>query len=378
MITVEKSTDVHATLQKVFHESNTGKKQYCYVSNAQGKEWLFAADNVCSVKLGLNIYEPQSQKGKMIKFILPYCKPIFSKKPIFGIKKVYANIDKNLEEILMQLFSCKHIYCSFFLGTPSVHQKIVIQVDDGRRILGYAKLSDNDDVKKSFEKEYQFLLWIREKGINCVPEPLLCNIEETGIFIQTSQKDTNSYSDPEINKTLVNFLLEMRDKTTSRIAFEDTDYYKLIQNYTGILEYYPGKKKQLKQQIESVLAEYSGKEVKFSAYHGDFTPWNTFYNPDKSLHVFDFEYAAKTYPPMLDLYHWFVSDCIFRLHMQADEIFKAFKSSHLQEYDNHAVANMKKYLISQIIFYLYRENDYPTGDVLRNLNIWGQLIDYFQ
>lgn len=378
MLTKERYVDVHTTLHKVFHESNTGKHRYCYVYNAKGKEWIFDADSVNSIRLGLNIYEPQSQKGRLIKRFLPYLQPLLNRKAILGIKKIYADIDGKFAESLKRLFCCNHIHCSFFLGTPSVHQKIVIQVDDGRRILGYAKLSDNDDVKKSFENEYQFLLWIREKGINCVPEPLLCNIEETGIFIQTSQKDSKSYSDSDINKTLFDFLVEMRNKTATRIAFEKTDYYKLICDYSGILQYYPGNKNQLKQAIDSVLEEYIGKEVLFSAYHGDFTPWNTFYNSDKSLHVFDFEYAAKTYPPMLDLYHWFVSDCIFRLHMNADEIFKTYRTSDIPKYDKQADENMKQYLISQIIFYLYRENNYPAGDVLRNMYTWGQLIDYFQ
>lgn len=377
MLIVEKSADIHATLHKILDESNAGEHQYCYISNAQGKEWLFAADNVNSVRLGLNIYEPQSQKGKLIKLFLPYFQPILNKKAILRIKKVRANIDINFEERLKRLFKCNHIHCSFFLGTPSVHQKIVIQVDDGNQILGYVKVSDNDEVKKSFEKEYQFLIWIREKGINNVPKPLLCDTEGTGIFVQTSQKDQRAYSNHEINKTLVGFLREMCDKTVTRIAFEDTDYYRLFQNYKGILEFYPGNRNQLEQLIESVLEKYRGKEVMFSAYHGDFTPWNTFYNPDKSLHVFDFEYAAKTYPPMLDLYHWFVSDCIFRLHMNTDEIYKAFKTSSIQEYDKNAATNMKQYLISQIVFYLYREDNHPTGDVLRNMNIWGQLIDYF-
>ena len=377
MLTVKKSTDIHTTLHKIFDESNAGEHQYCYISNAQGKEWLFAADSINSVRLGLNIYEPQSQKGKLIKYFLPYFQPLLNKKALFGIKKVHANIDENLEERLKRLFNCSHIHCSFFLGTPSVHQKIVMQVDDGAKILGYAKVSDNNEVRESFEKEYQFLIWIREKGINNVPKPLLCDTEGTGIFIQTSQKEPRAYSNPEINKTLIEFLREMRDKTITQIAFENTDYYRLFQNYSDILKHYPGNKSQLEQLIESVLEEYRGKEVMFSAYHGDFTPWNTFYNPDKSLHVFDFEYAAKTYPPMLDLYHWFVSDCIFRLHMDADEIYKAFKASSIQEYDKNAVANMKQYLISQIVFYLYREDNHPTGDVLRNMNIWGQLIDYF-
>jgi thiamine kinase-like enzyme len=221
------------------------------------------------------------------------------------------------------------------------------------------------------------LNWIRSKGINNVPIPLLCEIEETGIFIQTSQKDTRAFSKVDINDTLVNFLREMHDKTKICVLFENTDYYKLLQGYSNVLTYYPEDNTRLAQQIESILGDYEGKVVEFSAYHGDFTPWNTFYNPDGSFHVFDFEYAVKTYPPMLDMYHWYVSDCIYRLHLDAEEIYQKYKKCNLHKYDNKADENMKLYLASQIIFYLRRENGDLKGDVLKNMVTWGKLLEYF-
>jgi thiamine kinase-like enzyme len=169
----------------------------------------------------------------------------------------------------------------------------------------------------------------------------------------------------------------MRNKTITKIPFENTDYYKLLHGYSEVLSNYPGNKDRLSQQIESVLEKYREKDVMFSAYHGDFTPWNTFYNSDKTLHVFDFEYAVKTYPPMLDLYHWFVSDCIFRLHLSADEIYKEFRKHITNKYDKNADRNMKLYLIAQIVFYLYRDGNNLAGDVLENMKIWDRLLDYF-
>ena len=66
---------------------------------------------------------------------------------------------------------------------------------------------------------------------------------------------------------------------------------------------------------------------------------------------------------LVKIYKWLVrANCISLLI----QFLKPLRHKAFSDYINFA-----------IIFYLYREDNYLTGDVLKNMKIWGQLIDYF-
>ena len=74
--------------------------------------------------------------------------------------------------------------------------------------------------------------------------------------------------------------------------------------------------------IETV-EEYLRQVCTFSVYHGDFTPWNMFEEDDK-IFVFDFEYGKFSYPPYLDLLHYFTQSSIFEKKKSVNKIMRDF------------------------------------------------------
>jgi hypothetical protein len=120
---------------------------------------------------------------------------------------------------------------------------------------------------------------------------------------------------------------------------------------------------------------YKDKSVVFSAYHGDFTPWNMFFERGQ-LFVFDFEYAQMTYPPYLDWFHFFTQCCIFEKHLTTNEIYNAYQirkqevSGYLINPDFYYLC----YLLGILSLYLDRDKENPGKDVKHNLEIWISLI----
>lgn len=372
------SFNIQNTLNKIISIDENGKK-YCLVKNTMNKEWYFDIECKKSAILGLELYEPQTKSGKLFKKFFPYIRniPLIKHFSSYDYKKII--IDDLFLETISHVFKKNKniIHCNFFLGTPSVHQKIVVQIDDGEDILGYVKISDNKDIYKLFEKEFYYLKWLKSKGIAHVPDSLYCSFSNYGIFIQNSQKQKGHYTDITINNVLFAFLNELYDKTKVSILFDDSDYYKLIVSINDKINLYPCNKEKLIFVVNNLCKKLIGKQVIYSAYHGDFTPWNTFYNNKNQFYVFDFEYALKTCPPYMDLFHWFLSDCIHIKHYNIMQIIDAFNTSKIKNY----VANYKQvfvmYLLAQISLYLKRETNQLSSNVLENMKIWSDLLYHY-
>ena len=373
--------EMYNVLEYALHEdSSLEKDHYCYIKNSDNKEWLLNDKNKSTIKLGLNIYEPQSKNGKLLKIFLPIVFELVEKYSLLGIKRKYYEITEKFSTLIADYFNIEssEIHCNFFLGTPSIHQKIVVQVDDGKSVLGYIKLSNNEQVKESFKREYSQLNWLHSKGIDRVPQALYCdNTNETGIFIQSSQKTKGSYNSSKLDKSVFSFIENFNNKTKETVNIEDTDFYKLISISKGELTLYPGNKNKLIDIINFVKRKNKGQLVNWCAYHGDFTPWNTFRNENGDLYAFDFEYSLKSCPPYMDLYHWFVSDSIYRLHLDSKQIIKAFDKSIIKKYIKNPEKIFVYYLLTNICFYLKREKNNLSGINLVNMKLWDELLIYY-
>ena len=109
--------------------------------------------------------------------------------------------------------------------------------------------------------------------------------------------------------------------------------------------------------------------MEWSAYHGDFTPWNTFVD-DGQLFVFDWEYAQRSCPPLLDKYHWFTQTWIFEKHYGAEKILE---ESHKKLANSNNFSYLC-YLIVTIATYVGREEKPENVKNITLLDTWTGLI----
>lgn len=287
-----------------------------------------------------------------------------------------CHLNDNLRLVLEKTFNTKDIEFSVFCGTPSVHQKITMQISKGSHILGYCKISDNDDIASLFDKEAQLLKDMHTKGNANIPECLFCGNLPDGytLFVQSTSKTLDSKVVHEWGDIHTRFLTDMRNATIQKLRFENSDYFHTIEALREHIEWLPAMvdKSVVERTISDIYNCWQGKEVTFSAYHADFTPWNMFVEKGE-LFVFDWEYAKMTYPPMLDRYHFFTQTALFERHWTSQDIIR-YIGSNEGKWIN--ADNYKAYLIEIIARFTLREQGNVNGDIAMSMKLWSELLSF--
>lgn len=90
-------------------------------------------------------------------------------------------------------------------------------------------------------------------------------------------------------------------------------------------------------------------------FHGDFTPWNMICELDQ-LKVFDFEYAQKFYPPLLDAYHFCLQTELFvNANFDPAKAYENIKKRLIEyKFPYKFEIGMIMYLLHIIYFYTVR------------------------
>jgi hypothetical protein len=366
-------TDTSHLLKHIV-KNNSGRLYYT-ISNADGKTWIIPDKNT---QTALSLYQASSWKGKLLKLLFPYLKGLKTVRKQLAIKVNRYELRSELSDLLTDVFHSEAIELAFFLGTPSVHQKIIMQISRGKTILGYCKVSDREEVKQLFYHEQTILKTLKAKGIKQIPECLYCGAltDNINLFIMSTVKTNQSKMIHQWKSQHWDFLTELKQKTEQILPFEQTDYFHTIDTLTQNLSCFSLPERNIiHSAIDKVMGYYSGKTVAFSACHDDFTPWNMLFERGQ-LFVFDLEYAKLTYPPYLDRFHFFTQCCIFEQHLDADEIYKAYlsqKQTISKRIENPDFSYLC-YLVNILSLYLKKDSgNFHTG-VRENIQIWCSLI----
>lgn len=343
--------------------------------NADGKCWIMPAHNM---DVAMNLYQPSSLKGKLMQRAFPYLHHWKFVRNLLHLKMEYYILNEKLYETFSDIFHCNNLEFSIFCGTPSVHQKITMQLSSGKRILGYCKLTEILEIKNIFHYEERVLHYLHQKGVSNIPKCVYCgtlmgNIE---LFVQTSVKSNHSTIEYKWGQRQEEFIKNLYEKTRQNLFFEQTDFYNDLRFLNEhLLDLEEWNREAVDTGIRKVMNTYEGKEVNFSVYHADFTPWNMFVEKGR-LFVFDFEYAKRTYPAYLDYFHFFMQTSIFEKHWGVMEIWSEFERNIPMLMQNFVDVRLAflSYLLAILAQYVRRENGNFTGDVLRNMKIWMALI----
>lgn len=356
-------------------ESNKGG-QFINFSNNDKKTWLIPKKNT---KTALSIYQPSSLKGKLLKRFLPFTKnnKLVQKKLNISVKNY--RLQSGLMDLLKSVFKTDNIEFAIFCGTPSKHQKITIQLFKKNNILGYCKISNNIAVKKLFVHEEKILNRLNELGIKQIPNSLFNGVlnDNLFVFIQNTIKTTSSKVVHQWQETHWQFLTKLHVQTKQSLLFEETEFYNalmLLKQNTNCLKNVNAQP--INKAITKVTEHFKNKQVCFSAYHADFTPWNMF-KENGELFVFDFEYAKMTYPPYLDWFHFFTQSAIFENQLDASKIYDFYcvKRNKINKYINPPDFYYLCYLLDIVGLYVERDKDNTSTESEKPLSIWLNLIE---
>ena len=334
----------------------SGCRRFVSFQNRDGKRWLVPLRHM---KTGLELYEPSSVQGKMLKKLLWMVSAagLGTRLGLTGFCDV--ELTGGLKDLLDSMYQGYEV--SIFGGTPSADQKTTIQIFRGTEILGYCKLGTSSRVRGLFSHEMKILKLLEHCRVDHVPrcrgvfglDPV------TSALIQTTEKRTGARTEHRFGPRQKVFLDALFEKTKRDVAFEETDYHRsllCLEENIGFLK--AEHRDRVAQAVEKVLARYRGKRVLWGVCHRGFTPWNTCV-ADGRLFAFDFEYALRYAPPEMDRWHFFVQTLRYEKKRSGEEIAAAFCREFPGREDS-----FRQYLLDNISLYLLRgsREDRETAD----------------
>lgn len=351
-------------MQKIFE--NKGDIIFYRISNADGKVWLMPKQHLATA---MCLYQPSGWKGKLFKKWFPVLHKLAFARKALHISQEYISLYPKLRTLLCSLFF-DDVEFAAFLGTPCVHQKVTIQIFHGKKILGYCKVSQNKDIAALFAHEDAILAELKVKGIPTI----LSRGEYDGFhfMIQTTEKTLYSKPHHSWGELEGNFLKQLQANNSRTLPFEETDFYNdLVYLREHLQEFNITQRDTIASALTAAFTEYANRNVCFSPYHADFTPWNMFVE-DGKLFVFDWEYARLTYPAGLDRYHFFTQVAYFEHHATAADIIDYCETTKAAWIDRSQYRN---YLLSIISIYLQRENGKPEN-FSTQLSFWCEILSW--
>lgn len=341
------------------------------IENKDGKVWLMP---VRRLRTAMHLYQPSGRNGKLLKRWFPLLHRLPLLKQKLHIETTRCSLAEDLYDKLCKLFNRDRLEFAVFCGTPCVHQKLTIQLSSGDNILGYCKVSDSKEVAELFSRESNILGKLYKAGVHNVPKIMYVGEWRNGVhlLVQTTRKTDRSQVIHDWGHLHDGFLRDMAVKTKQRLVFEETDYYKILNELSMHLDWLPSDegRELVRGVLEKVLNKNKHKMVEYGAYHADFTPWNTFVEQGE-LFVFDWEYAQMTYPPMLDRYHFFTQTAMFEKHWYSDEIMAYVESAEGDWIDK---TEYQFYLLDIIARFTLRERGHFSGDVAHSINVWTETL----
>lgn len=356
-------------LDEILVEDESAPTFYC-LTNADGKCWVMPAKGM---RTAMHLYQPSGAKGKLLKTLFPLLHPLPHVRRILHTRPIHYRLTAKLQALVDELFGRGAAF-ALFGGTPCVHQKATLQLSRDGRILGYLKLCNHPGVFQLFDHEQQILTELQQKNVTGIPRCLGCGALEDGLwyFAQSTEKTGQSRVLHDWTPLHTEFIRQLAEKSAITMPFEGTAFCEALSQLQMHLHWLPEQGRQMvTQALNEVMDFYRGKEVTFSAYHGDFTPWNMFVEQNK-LFVFDWEYAQQSYPPGLDYYHYMTQSAIFERHADTEAIWQMMQPKLTEQQENRVL--YMGYLLDILGRFTLREQGQAEGDELRCMQIWIELL----
>lgn len=347
-----------------------GNKFFSF-ANADGKRWIMPVRNM---QTAMNLYQPSGPKGKLVKVGLPllYWNPATLR--VLHAERLHLSLTDEMRKLLEKNFGVKNPEFAIFCGTPSARQKITIQISHNKQILGYCKITQSPEIFELFKQEYKTLKALSAKSIPHIPTSLFCDaFANVFVFIQSTQKTNKSQVVHTWTDKHTVYLELLYQRTKTKLKFENTDFYLELQYLESVLEQQTHEARDIYQRAILILKMYYSKISEYSFFHGDFTPWNMFFEKG-NLCVFDFEYAQMSFPPYLDKIHYILQVWIIEQKLNAEQIFTHLEILRL--HNKIETIQLIAYLTHILAFYtkLYNGKFDPTDN---GYIIWSTLLNKY-
>lgn len=410
-----------AFLGQIFEDcpkSNHEVETFAILPSIKNPRWIVPLKNKELFISSLALYQPSLVRAKFLK-----------KMAILAAKAGLSNLTirnrvyfQRSDDSIKKIFNRKALEYAIFTGTEGCHQKVTVQVmDEEGSILGYIKVSDNEDIDRLLKNEAEILGDLLKLEIKNGLFPKVIyqgHINDVNILILDTLKSVHSKFSSNLSDAHIDFLSEIFQKTSREMKYSESrfaielrmrlqdlatvgsdnktkEFKRLGEPKAETLKEYEIARVEnerleirrlgdLYQKVVNYIEDEIGNKIlPFGMCHRDFTPWNTFFH-NRQLYVFDWEYAKREYPPMLDVFHFIVQDGILVRKLKPEGLIK--KVIKIQglierylasiEVTKHLIPSLFLcYLLDISLLYIEREKGMVEGKTLIMLKTWSNIID---
>jgi hypothetical protein len=366
------------------HIAGSGN-DYGLIPNKTNPQWIIPLTDSTLITSSLALYQPSLKKAKALKGLMIFLARLGLAGVLIRDRLYFQRNDEGIKKI----FGSGDLTYAIFTGTEGSHRKVTVQVMDREgTILGYIKVAGDGDIDKLLDNEAEILGDLSrleiEKGL--FPKVLhKGKVKGTSILVLDTLKSTESTFSSVLNAAHVAFLSEVFLKTSEIKVFGESGFAKGLRSRKEAsdgmlpLEW----EKRCARVIDYLEKTIGGRKMLFGLCHRDFTPWNTFFHEGR-LYVFDWEYARKDYPPLLDVFHFIVQDGILVRHLKPEELMRrvikdkkwvSMYSSLVGIKESLVMPLLICYLLDISLLYIEREEGKLEAETLKTLETWGGMMD---
>ena len=277
----------------------SGERYAIVAARSNPRWWLLPLSNRRAASAGLDMLQPVTLSARLAKSWTQLMAR-FGSQSLVGTKRI--NLEGRPD--IGTDFGGEADSFAYFTGTSGPHRKTAIQIMNcGGHILGYAKLSRGEPVRKFIDSEAKFLERIAGLGLasTITPEVLVKRSSDSYSFLVTdAAQEKRSQAAMPFGEKHLSFLRELHSATSHEGAQGLlAGLKKDVASIKGSLG--PDWSQRFKHALS--LLDPKAPQMLVSLAHGDFTPWNCF-ELNSKLYVFDWEYAALSYPVGYDHLHF--------------------------------------------------------------------------
>lgn len=324
-------------LNNIFIADDKGSK-YLIISQ-NGNTWVLPSDKI---KQAIEMYQPYAKKAQTMKDLIPTVKDVGFALRKMGIETVKVLLQEDVKKYIDELVGTENYYVAAYMGdvTSDMNNKLTLQVFNFDKILCFIRMTNSVEATDLMQHELDFIEFLQERQVVNLPEIIDKNkIGEIRLFAQRSEKKLLEKVKLEFDEKHMKCLRDMMEKTKVRCVFENTDLYTKIQDLKRIVkDKFPQNEKMIVQHsikiIENKLRETEGN---YAVCHGDFSPWNVYYNSNKEVCMYDFEYACYTMPLYVDAFHYITKMSLYGMQNDGDKTiavydkYKKILSQYIEE-----------------------------------------------
>lgn len=269
-------------------------------ARSNARWWLIPVSNRRIAVSGMALFQPILRSARLMKRAVSVASRV-------GLHRLWARQILHLagDSTLGNLYGQPDLHFAFFTGTDSPHRKSAVQVMDRLgHIKGFVKVTLNPAIGALIEHEAGVLRTLSKLHLSTASTPAVVFdgvVNRATVLATDSLKTDRSITATTLRPGHLAFLAELAAKTTEP---------QLGRTVITLRRGHAALALRLSQAWQSrfdrglTLVDLGADQLMpCSLTHGDFTPWNTFFESDR-LYVFDWEYAGSDFPGSNDLIHF--------------------------------------------------------------------------